>query len=130
MDDLTERLRGIYPVGIDAEFGYRKFEQPPIMHEAADKIEYMQAKIKELEEDCLILKPEFKKRILRLLALVSNPKLVRQDLSTGDSWVCLSCGGVSRFKEYSLESAHHNPYYCEASEANELYELLKGNKNA
>jgi len=42
-DKLTDRLRGRYEVGPDAEFGTRSFDVPPISLEAADKIEALES---------------------------------------------------------------------------------------
>lgn len=47
---LIDRLRGKYAVGPhlpngNPEFGWRQFQAPPIQHEAADKIEALEAEI-------------------------------------------------------------------------------------
>lgn len=51
---LTDRLRGKYAKGPtmpdgEPEFGWSQFETPPIQHEAADAIDALQARVKELE---------------------------------------------------------------------------------
>lgn len=45
MDDLVSRLRGVYPVGVGAEFGFRSFAEfvPPINEEAAKRIELLES---------------------------------------------------------------------------------------
>ena len=53
-NDITERLRGKYPIGPrgadgEPEFGWRCFATPPIQHEAADEIESLRTRIEELE---------------------------------------------------------------------------------
>jgi len=49
-DTLKNRLRGIYEVGPDAEFGERKFEVPAISLEAADHIEDLEQKLEKCKE--------------------------------------------------------------------------------
>ncbi len=49
-DKLVDRLRGKYAIGPhlpngNPEFGWRQFQAPPIQHEAADKIEALEAEI-------------------------------------------------------------------------------------
>ena len=49
-DKLTDRLRGKYASGPHLpngkpEFGWKQFEAPPIQHEAADRIEKLEASI-------------------------------------------------------------------------------------
>lgn len=52
MDDLVDRLRGIYKIGPDGEFGTRRFGNTgfiaPISLEAAKEIERLQDDIKKL----------------------------------------------------------------------------------
>jgi len=43
MNKLVTRLRGSYEVGVDAEFGMRKFPVPAIQVEAADRITELEA---------------------------------------------------------------------------------------
>ena len=47
MDDLVDRLRGKYGVGIDKEFGIRDFSEfiPPICLEAATAIEDLEEEL-------------------------------------------------------------------------------------
>ena len=50
-DKLTDRLRGKYASGPhlpngNPEFGWRQFQAPPIQHEAADRIEKLEAALK------------------------------------------------------------------------------------
>ena len=51
-DKLTDRLRGIYEVGEDGEFGARSFADfvPPISLEAANRIESLEAMLKNERE--------------------------------------------------------------------------------
>jgi hypothetical protein len=51
---LVDRLRGKYASGPHLpngrpEFGWRQFEAPPIQHEAAERIEKLEARVRELE---------------------------------------------------------------------------------
>jgi hypothetical protein len=48
MDTLVNRLRGIYEIGPNAEFGTRSFADfvPPISLEAANKIDELEDKLK------------------------------------------------------------------------------------
>jgi hypothetical protein len=50
---LVDRLRGIYACGPhlpngNPEFGWRQFQSPPIQHEAADRIEALEAELAKL----------------------------------------------------------------------------------
>ena len=52
-DKLTDRLRGKYASGPhlpngNPEFGWRQFQAPPIQHEAAQRIEDLEAAIRRL----------------------------------------------------------------------------------
>ena len=49
MSQLTDRLRGNYEIGENAEFGHRSFADfiPPISIEAADRIETLEAILSE-----------------------------------------------------------------------------------
>lgn len=57
MNTLTDRLRGIYSVGINGEFGTRSFVEfiPPISLEAADRIEELEKDIEMLEEELKLI---------------------------------------------------------------------------
>lgn len=51
-DKLTDRLRGKYASGPhlpngNPEFGWRQFQAPPIQHEAADRIEALEADLRD-----------------------------------------------------------------------------------
>jgi hypothetical protein len=53
---LVDRLRGKYASGPHLpngrpEFGWRQFEAPPIQHEAAERIEELEAMLLELRSD-------------------------------------------------------------------------------
>jgi hypothetical protein len=53
---LVDRLRGKYASGPHLpngrpEFGWRQFEAPPIQHEAADRIEELEAALREIAEE-------------------------------------------------------------------------------
>ena len=54
MSNLTDRLRGIYEVGSDGEFGTRSFADfiPPISIEAADRIDALEHAMQEFVEKC------------------------------------------------------------------------------
>lgn len=52
-DKLSDRLRGKYACGPHLpngapEFGWRQFQAPPIQHEAADKLEMLEAALLEI----------------------------------------------------------------------------------
>lgn len=52
---LTDRLRGRYASGPtmpngEPEFGWREFQTPPVQHEAAAKIERLEAALSQCEE--------------------------------------------------------------------------------
>jgi hypothetical protein len=54
-DRLVDRLRGKYASGPhlpngNPEFGWRQFQSPPIQHEAADRIEALEARLARVEE--------------------------------------------------------------------------------
>ena len=59
-DRLTDRLRGQYACGPhlpngNPEFGWRQFQSPPIQHEAAERIEVLEAALGEIargRNDC------------------------------------------------------------------------------
>lgn len=53
MHKLVDRLRGIYSVGPNAEFGTRSFSDfvPPISLEAANRIEELEQELADLQ-DC------------------------------------------------------------------------------
>lgn len=53
-DRLVDRLRGKYASGPhlpngNPEFGWRQFQSPPIQHEAAKRIEELEARVSDLE---------------------------------------------------------------------------------
>ena len=52
-DKLTDRLRGKYASGPhlpngNPEFGWRQFQAPPVQHEAADRIEALEACLRKI----------------------------------------------------------------------------------
>jgi len=55
VSDLTNRLRGIYSVGQNNEFGTRSFADfiPPISIEAADRIDLLEKVLGDLLNDCI-----------------------------------------------------------------------------
>jgi len=54
---LANRLRGIYEIGHDGEFGMRDFSKstfiPRINREAADRVEELEAALNDLLNDCI-----------------------------------------------------------------------------